>query len=116
MSEEPQEARTAVSGQAAPAASWNLRLYIAGQTPKSLQALANLIQLCEAHLAGKFRIEIIDLLENPHLASGDQIVAAPTLIRRLPPSECWSALICPQARKILQVERPSLGARVPVRK
>lgn len=64
--------------------SWNLRLYVAGQTPKSLRALVNLKQICEAYLAGKYHIQIIDLLENPQLASGDQILAIPTLIRKLP--------------------------------
>ena len=63
---------------------WNMRLYVAGQTPKSLRALANLKQICEEHLAGKYHIEIIDLLENPQLASTDQILAIPTLIRKLP--------------------------------
>jgi len=64
--------------------SWNMRLYIAGQTPKSLRALANLKKICEEYLAGKYHIEIIDLLENPQLASSDQILAIPTLIRNLP--------------------------------
>jgi circadian clock protein KaiB len=64
--------------------SWNMRLYIAGQTPKSLRALANLKQICEEYLAGKYHIEIIDLLANPQLASTDQILAIPTLIRKLP--------------------------------
>ena len=64
--------------------AWNMRLYIAGQTPKSLRALANLKQICEHYLAGKYHIEIIDLLENPQLASSDQILAIPTLIRKLP--------------------------------
>jgi circadian clock protein KaiB len=63
---------------------WELRLYVAGQTPKSLAAFANLKKICEEHLAGKYRIEIIDLLENPTLAKGDQILAIPTLVRRLP--------------------------------
>ena len=63
---------------------WNLRLYVAGQTPKSLAALANLKKVCEEHLAGKYTIEIIDLLVNPQLARGDQIVAIPTLVRKLP--------------------------------
>jgi circadian clock protein KaiB len=65
-------------------AFWNMRLYVAGQTPKSLRALANLKRICEEHLAGKYHIEIIDLLENPQLASTDQILAIPTLIRKLP--------------------------------
>jgi circadian clock protein KaiB len=64
--------------------SWNMRLYIAGQTPKSLRALANLKKICEDYLAGKYHIEIIDLLESPQLASTDQILAIPTLIRKLP--------------------------------
>ncbi len=63
---------------------WELRLYIAGQTPKSLAAIANLKQLCEEYLAGRYQIELIDLIQNPQLAAGDQIVAIPTLVRRLP--------------------------------
>jgi len=62
-----------------------LRLYVAGQTKKSLAAFANLKRICEEHLAGRYRIEVIDLLENPTLAKGDQILAIPTLVRRLPP-------------------------------
>ncbi len=63
---------------------WQLRLYVAGQTPKSITAFANLRRICETHLAGKYRIEIVDLLENPKLAAGDQILAIPTLVRKLP--------------------------------
>jgi circadian clock protein KaiB len=63
---------------------WNLRLYVAGQTPKSIRAFANLEVLCEKHLKGRYRIEVIDLLENPQMARGDQIVAVPTLVRDLP--------------------------------
>lgn len=62
-----------------------LRLYVAGQTTNSLQAFANLKKICEEHLAGHYEIEIVDLLENPRLAEGDQILAVPTLVRRLPP-------------------------------
>jgi circadian clock protein KaiB len=62
-----------------------LRLYVAGQTRKSLTAFANLKKICEEHLGGKYKIEVIDLLENPQLAKGDQILAIPTLVRRLPP-------------------------------
>jgi circadian clock protein KaiB len=62
-----------------------LRLYVAGQTKKSLAAFANLKELCEEHLGGRYRIEVIDLLENPQLARGDQILAVPTLVRKLPP-------------------------------
>jgi len=61
-----------------------LRLYIAGQTPKSIKAFANLKKICEEHLSGKYRIEVIDLVQNPQLAAGDQILAVPTLVRRLP--------------------------------
>lgn len=64
---------------------WNLRLYIAGKTEKSLRALSNLEAICEQHLQGKYHIEVVDLLKNPQLASGDQILAIPTLVRRLPP-------------------------------
>ena len=64
--------------------TWELRLYIAGQTAKSLQAFANLKRICEEHLDGKYRIEIVDLLKNPELAKGDQIFALPTLVRKLP--------------------------------
>jgi circadian clock protein KaiB len=61
-----------------------LRLYIAGQTPKCVRAFTNLKQICEEHLADRYRIEIVDLLENPQLARGDQILAVPTLVRQLP--------------------------------
>jgi circadian clock protein KaiB len=63
---------------------WNLRLYVAGQTPKSLAAFANLKKICEEHLAGKYKIEVIDLLKDPQLAKGHQIIAIPTLVRELP--------------------------------
>jgi circadian clock protein KaiB len=64
--------------------AYRLRLYVAGQTPKSVLALTNLKQICEEHLLGRYEIEVIDLLENPQLAKGDQILALPTLVRRLP--------------------------------
>jgi len=63
---------------------WELRLYVAGQTPKSIAAFNNLKLICEEHLAGKYKIEIVDLVRNPQLAAGDQIVAIPTLVRKLP--------------------------------
>lgn len=63
---------------------YDLRLYVAGQSPKSLAAFANLKELCEIHLAGKYRIEVIDLVKKPQLARDDQIIAIPTLVRRLP--------------------------------
>ena len=63
---------------------YHLRLYVAGQTAKSLRATANLKRMCEEHLAGCYDIEVIDLLKNPRLAAGDQILAVPTLVRRLP--------------------------------
>jgi circadian clock protein KaiB len=63
---------------------WKLRLYVAGQTPKSMRAFANLKAMCEEHLKGLYQIEVIDLRKNPQLARGDQIVAIPTLVRRLP--------------------------------
>jgi circadian clock protein KaiB len=64
--------------------TWNLRLYVAGQTPKSLAAFSNLKRLCEQHLAGRYQIEVIDLVKQPQLAQNDQIVALPTLVRKLP--------------------------------
>jgi circadian clock protein KaiB len=67
-----------------PPRSWELRLYVAGQTPKSLAAFANLKRLCEEHLAGQYTIEVVDLMKHPQLAEGDQIVAIPTLVRKLP--------------------------------
>ncbi|MEI8234168.1 MAG: circadian clock KaiB family protein [Verrucomicrobiota bacterium] len=63
---------------------WDLWLYVAGQTPRSVAAFANLKKLCEEHLAGRYHIEVVDLMENPQLAKGDQILAVPTLVRKLP--------------------------------
>lgn len=63
---------------------WELRLYVAGQTPRCVQAFSHLRQLCDEHLEGRYSIEVIDLLKNPTLAAGDQIVAIPTLVRKLP--------------------------------
>jgi circadian clock protein KaiB len=74
----------AIATAAAPAVSWKLRLYVAGQTPRSLVAFANLKRICENHLQGRYTIEVIDLLETPRLARDDQILAIPTLVRRLP--------------------------------
>lgn len=65
--------------------AWQLRLYVAGRTPKSVQAMANLNRICDTHLAGKYQIEVVDLVKNPALAAGDQILALPTLVRKLPP-------------------------------
>jgi circadian clock protein KaiB len=64
--------------------AWELRLYVAGQSPKSLAALANLKRICEEHMYGDYRIEVVDLMENPQLAREDQIIAIPTLVRKLP--------------------------------
>jgi circadian clock protein KaiB len=68
----------------AQAESFVLRLYVAGQTPKCMRAFSNLKRICEEHLANRYRIEMIDLLENPALARGDEILAVPTLVRRVP--------------------------------
>ena len=81
------ETRTRAPRKARPAPGaevWLLRLYVAGQTPKSIAAFANLKRICEEHLAGQYRIEVIDLMVNPQLARGDQILALPTLVRKLP--------------------------------
>ncbi len=64
--------------------TWDLRLYVAGQTPRSMAALSNLKKICGEHLAGRYRVEVIDLMANPHLARADQILAIPTLVRKLP--------------------------------
>ena len=82
----PAKPRSAVRGKK-PAASteYLLRLYVAGQTPKSQRAFTTLKQICETHLAGRYQIEVIDLLQNPALARGDQILALPTVVRQLPP-------------------------------
>ena len=63
---------------------WELRLYVAGQTPRSVAAFANLKKICEEHLAGRYNIEVVDLVKHPQLAAGDQILAIPTLVRKLP--------------------------------
>ena len=63
---------------------WQLKLYVAGSTPRSVAALENLKRLCEQHLAGRYSIEVVDLLVNPQLAAGDQILAVPTLVRKFP--------------------------------
>ncbi len=65
--------------------TWRLRLYVAGQTPKSITAIANLKRLCEGHLAGRYHIQVVDLLSQPHLARRDEIIVIPTLVRKLPP-------------------------------
>ncbi len=67
-----------------PGKLWQLRLYVAGHTPKSMLAFSNLKEICESHLDGEYAIEIIDLLERPELSKGDQILAIPTLVRKLP--------------------------------
>lgn len=67
-----------------PTWEWDLRLYVAGQTPRAITALENLKRICEEHVPGKYRIEVVDLLQNPQLARGDQILAVPTLVRALP--------------------------------
>jgi circadian clock protein KaiB len=79
-----QMTNTAIEESPLPGGHYNLRLYVAGQTPKSITALANLKNICEEHLVGRYQIEVIDLLEHPQLAAGDQILAVPTLVRRLP--------------------------------
>jgi circadian clock protein KaiB len=77
--EAPADAATPQDGD-----TWELRLYVAGQTTKSVTALANLKRYCEQHLVGRYTLEVIDLLQNPQLAEGDQILAIPTLVRKVP--------------------------------
>lgn len=76
--------RESVVPRHAAESEWQLRLYVAGQTPKSVAALENLTRICESRVAGRYTIEVIDLLRNPTLAAGDQILAIPTLVRKLP--------------------------------
>ncbi len=76
--------RPASDSHRRPAKLWQLRLYVTGQTPKSLTAFSNLKKICESHLKGRYRITVIDLLEQPQLAKGDQILAIPTVVRKLP--------------------------------
>jgi len=76
--------RAKVRAPRLPAKLWHLRLYVAGQTPKSLTAFSNLKAICENHLKGRYRIQVIDLMEQPQLCKGDQILAIPTLVRKLP--------------------------------
>jgi circadian clock protein KaiB len=75
---------TTVRASSPPPETWNLRLYVAGMTPRAIAAFENLTKLCDEHLPGRYLIEIIDLLVNPKLAGGDQIIAVPTLVRKLP--------------------------------
>ena len=85
----PKKSRKTKKTPARPAADpevWDMRLYVAGKTAKSVTALANLQRLCEEHLKGKYHIEVIDLLKHPQLAKDDQILAIPTLVRKLPES------------------------------
>lgn len=85
MNDSPRTFAPSKSGRrAAPEEIWELRLYVAGTSPKSMAAFANLKKLCEAHLAGRYQIELVDLLQHPQLAAGDQILAIPTLVRKLP--------------------------------
>jgi circadian clock protein KaiB len=74
----------ATSARRRPAKLWQLRLYVTGQTPKSLTAFSNLKKVCEIHLKGRYRITVIDLVKQPQLAKGDQILAIPTVVRKLP--------------------------------
>lgn len=76
--------RSPARGASAQPDVWNLRLYVAGQTPKSIAAFANLKRICDEHLKGRYTIEVVDLLKDPQLAQGDQILAIPTLVRKLP--------------------------------
>ena len=81
------DASTMVATECSPQSAevWELLLYVAGQSPKSIAAFTNLKKICEEHLADRYRLEIVDLMQNPTLARGDQILAVPTLVRRLPP-------------------------------
>jgi circadian clock protein KaiB len=106
-----QPARRRKKPAAAPA-EWELRLYIAGHTPKSVAAFANLKRICEQHLEGKYRIEVIDLLKNPLLARGDQILALPTLVRKLPePVKKIIGDLSNEARVLVGLDIRALGGK-----
>ena len=79
-----EKSKSSTRGRRSSPKNYQLRLYVAGQTPKSLAAFANLKKICEEHMPGQYEIEVIDLLKKPQLASGDQILAIPTLVRKLP--------------------------------
>lgn len=105
----------AISDDVRAAETWELRLYVAGSTPKCLAAFARLKKLCDEHIPGKYRIEVIDLLQTPQLAEGDEIVAIPTLVRRLPPplrkiigdlSDTERTLVGLQIRPLPQTKEP----------
>ena len=81
---EPQSLEAVAATAVANPDVWELRLYVAGKTARSIAAFENLTRLCDQHLAGKYKIEVVDLLVHPQLAKGDQIVAIPTLVRKLP--------------------------------
>jgi len=80
----PNKTKKKMTPAAPPKEMWELRLYVAGQTPRSVTAFANLKKICEEHMSGAYTIEVVDLLKNPQLAKGDQILAVPTLVRKLP--------------------------------
>jgi circadian clock protein KaiB len=82
--DEPQPLSELTSEERVDPEIWELRLYVAGKTMKSVAAFENLTKLCEEHLRGKYKIEVVDLLVHPQLAKGDQIIAIPTLVRKLP--------------------------------
>ncbi|HEY3898142.1 MAG TPA: circadian clock KaiB family protein [Chthoniobacter sp.] len=80
----PKAAAKPAGARGKSSSEWTLRLYVAGQTPRSITAFSNLKRLCEERLAGRYTIEVIDLVKNPHLAQSDQVIAIPTLVRKLP--------------------------------
>src|SRR5215469_16038320 len=104
--------RRPVASRTDPDDYYDLRLYVAGQTPKSMAAFANLKQICETHLAGKYRIEVIDLMKKPHRAKDDQIIAIPTLVRRLPePIRKIIGDLCDTQRALVSLELSNSGER-----
>lgn len=91
--------------------TWNLRLYIAGDSPKSRQALANLQRMCERHLAGRYNIEVVDLVKTPELARAHQILAIPTLVRQLPePIKRVIGDLSDESKALLSLDLDALGA------
>ena len=104
--------RTKLQRTSAKPEKWDLRLYVAGQTPRCVEAFAQLERICEEHLQGRYTIEVIDLLENPTLAAGDQIIAIPTLVRKLPtPMKKIIGDLCNAERVIVGLNLTQHGRR-----
>jgi circadian clock protein KaiB len=110
MKTKPVKRREPASSRPPDGPSWQLRLYVTDQTPKSVAAFANLTKLCESHLKGRYHITVIDLLKHPQLAKGDQILAVPTVVRLLPrPVRILIGSLTDTARVLVGLDLRSIG-------